>query len=151
MLRIFIWFLPFALLNAMFQQVLISIDKLRTIATSFVAATALNLALNLTLLPVFGIVAAAYATVFAEIALLILYGAALRGRGLLGRVPGPLLKPTFAAGGVMAGIAIPVGSFGWFAGAIAGGVAYVTVMIATGGVSRGELVSAYQAIRTGSR
>lgn len=149
-LRIFIWFLPFALLNAMFQQVLISIDRLRTIATSFVVATALNLALNLTLLPVFGIVAAAYATVIAEIALLILYGAALRGRGLLGRVPGPLLKPAFAAA-VMAGIAIPVGSFGWFAGAVAGGVAYAAVTFATGGVSRGELVSAYQAIRTGSR
>ncbi len=145
-LRVLIWFLPFALLNAMFQQVLISIDRLRTIATSFVAATALNLALNLALLPEFGIVAAAYATVIAEIALLVLYGAALRGRGLLGRVPGPLMKPAFAAA-VMAGIAILLHPVGWFVGAVAGSAAYVAVMFVTGGLSRQDLASAYQAIR----
>ncbi len=148
-LRIFIWFLPFAFLNAMFQHVLISIDRLRTIAISFVAATALNLALNLALLPVFGIVAAAFATVIAEIVLLVLYGMALRGKDLLRRVPGPLLKPAFAAA-AMAGVAILIGPFGWFAGAVAGGVAYALVMFATGGLNRKDLASAYQAIRSGS-
>jgi O-antigen/teichoic acid export membrane protein len=148
-LRILIWFLPFAFVNVMLQQVLISIDRLRTIATSFVAVSALNVALNLALLPVLGIVAAAYATVAAEIARLIFYGMALRGRGLMVQVPGPLLKPTVAAA-AMAGVAILVAPIGWFAGMVAGGIAYLAVMFVTRGIRREDVTSAFQAIRSRS-
>lgn len=79
-LRIMIWFLPFSYANGLIQYGLIALNKQRTLTSAFIVTMLFNLVANLVLVPMYGILGAAAATVASELVLL-----------------GPLLRATEAA------------------------------------------------------
>ena len=91
------WFLPFSYLNGLLQYILISVDRLRAITAAFTIASITNITLNLILLPIVGLLAAAYTTVIAEILLLIIYMVLLADKALVQIIARLTVKPLTAA------------------------------------------------------
>jgi len=145
-LSVLMWFLPFSFLNGLLQYVLISLDRLRSITVAFGIASFFNVVANVALLPLFGVLAAAYTTGASEILLLVIYSLALRGRGVLAASLPPAVRPAIAAA-VMAAVALALKDVNWVAAAAASGAAYAAVLAATGGISRNDLRSLTSALR----
>ncbi|MEX2315035.1 MAG: oligosaccharide flippase family protein [Thermomicrobiales bacterium] len=78
LLRVLIWFAPFAFLNGVIQYALIASEQQRRILPAFVAAVSFNLALNVVFIPAYGARAAAAATVATEVVILIAFAAVTR-------------------------------------------------------------------------
>ena len=116
-----------------------------------------NVALNIVLIPIYGIVGAA---ISADVAYAIYVGAHLRICGrLLGFSPRPLLRTTLnaaLAGAALAGVLVLFGTaelsvFEWIGGAIAGALAFLAVLIVTGETSHGELRALASTVRSAAR
>lgn len=70
-LQILILFLPFSFVNGVTQYILIALDKQSLITRAFALTLAFNVAMNLVLVPIWGIAGAALVTVLSEIVLLV--------------------------------------------------------------------------------
>jgi O-antigen/teichoic acid export membrane protein len=77
-LAILIAYLPLSYANGLTQYVLIAAGRQRLLTGAFVAALAFNVAANLTLIPRFGYVGAAWVTVASEVVLLVPFRMAAR-------------------------------------------------------------------------
>lgn len=99
-LALLIWYLPLSYVNGVTQYVLIALDRARTITVAFAAAAIFNFAVNLALVPRFGINAAAIVTVLSELVLYLPFGWVLRQE----LTPAPLWRaawrPALATGGM---------------------------------------------------
>lgn len=77
-LAIIIWYLPFSYINGLTQYALIALGRQRVITAAFAMTALFNLAVNMVLVPIWGINAAAAVTVASEMVLYIPLHRALR-------------------------------------------------------------------------
>lgn len=68
-LQLLIWYLPLSYVNGVTQYALIALDRPKTITYAFGAAAMFNLIFNLVFVPLYGVKAAAVATVLSEVVL----------------------------------------------------------------------------------
>ena len=138
-LRILVFFAPLSFLNGVFQYVLIAQGRQRDIVPVFGAAVLFNIAGNLALVPIFGVIAAATLTVLTEIVIFVAFVILSREREVkihdrlaLRR----LFRPTLAG---LAGLAvmIPVLDRPVIA-VLVGGVAFVSVGLLLGVIGPDE-------------
>ena len=132
-LAILIWFLPLSYLNGTLQYVVIASDRQWRLTPIFLAATLINVGLNLALVPTWGFVAAAATTIGSEVALLAGLGWILRRDRLLGRVLEPAARP-LVAGAVAAVVAVLLRDLSWIGAALAALATYLVVLTAIGGL-----------------
>lgn len=146
-LTILMWFLPFAYLNGLLQYILISVDRLRAITAAFAIASITNITLNLILLPIVGLLAAAYTTVIAEILLLIIYMILLADKSLVQIVARLTAKPLIASAS-MAVVLILLASTPWIAALIASLLIYVIMLFVLKATSIRDLMELKRALAT---
>jgi len=132
-LAILIWFLPLSYLNGTLQYVVIASDRQWRLTPIFLAATLINVGLNLALVPTWGFVAAAATTIGSEVALLAGLGWILRRDRLPGRVLEPAARP-LVAGAVAAVVAVLLRDLSWIGAALAALATYLVVLTAIGGL-----------------
>lgn len=132
-LAILIWFLPLSYLNGTLQYVVIASDRQWRLTPILLAATLVNVGLNLALVPIWGFVAAAATTIGSEVVLLAGLGWILRRDRLLGRVLEPAARP-LAAGAVAAVVAVLLRDVTWIGAALAAIAAYLGALIVIGGI-----------------
>ena len=72
-LRVLVFFAPLSFLNGVFQYVLIAQGRQRDIVPAFGAAVAFNIAGNLILVPILGVIAAAILTVLTEVVIFVAF------------------------------------------------------------------------------
>lgn len=136
-LTVLIWYLPLSYANGVVQYVLIAVHRQRAITVAFMVGAALNLGLNVLLIPQYGALAAAGVTISTEIVLLLAFARALHRAEL----PLPLVAAAWRpALGALAGLLAayfvsPTG--GWLA-ALAAAAVYGVVLWASGGVGPEE-------------
>ncbi len=146
LLAVLMWVLPFSYLNGLLQYVLISTDRLRPITVAFTLASTFNIALNLLLIPRIGVMGAAYATVAAEVFLLMLYGVVLRRGPLLMAPLRPAIRPVGAAV-LMLVPALLLRDINWLLAAGTAVAVYLVAIVASRGVTRADLEFARSALR----
>ena len=146
LLIVLMWVLPFSYLNGLLQYVLISTDRLRSITVAFALASTFNVVLNLILLPRIGVLGAAYATVAAELFLLVLFGIALRRGPILLAPLRPAIRPVGAAV-LMLVPALLLREFNWLLAAGAAAALYVAALVVSGGLTRADIEFARSALR----
>jgi O-antigen/teichoic acid export membrane protein len=145
-LQILIWFVPFSFTNGLLQYVLIALDQQRFITKAFLAATILNIAANLLVIPQLSYLGAALTTILSELVLLIAFGHTVRKRiGPIGLVD-LVWRPAVAAAAMaplvwllraQPALAIPAAAF-----------LYVMLFIGLGGITRSERAIVLAAIRS---
>jgi O-antigen/teichoic acid export membrane protein len=130
-LQILGWSAALVMLRGTYRQVLLAAGKARLDLRNAVVATAVNVGLNLALIPAYGIIGAAVATVAADVVWL----------GLAVLVSGSYLTPGALARSLSypAGAALAMGlcmvatqALVWPAQALLGGAAYASVLLAMG-------------------
>jgi O-antigen/teichoic acid export membrane protein len=137
-LQVLIWFLPFGFVNGITQYVLIALNRQRWITLCFFVGAAVNIALNLLLIPSFGFMGAAVVTVISEWVLLAPFWYAVRKS----MPPVPLLalawRPTLAA--CIMGLAVLwARDINMLLAVPIGALVYAIVLLALGTVTRDEL------------
>ncbi len=142
-LQILIFFLPFSYINGVTQYVLIAIDKQKSITPAVVGAAAVNIGLNLLLIPFFGYVASAALTIVTELVMLGPFCLILRRTLGPGAVPlwAVTWRPALAAGGMglaLAGLrGLGLGPFVLIVSV--GGVVYLAGLVLTGAITRQDV------------
>lgn len=102
-LRVIIWSIPIGFVNSVTQYVLIAVNQQRYLTRAFIIGVLFNVAGNLLLIPRFGYVGAAVATIFSEFSLLIPFYWSVRRH--VGVVPwASIFARPLAALGVMHGV-----------------------------------------------
>lgn len=135
-LQVLVLSVPIAALREMAVAALIARHRESSLLTVNSAAAVVNVGLNVALIPRFGVVGAAWATVLSEIVRLILAATAVRV-AVPGARPWQSLARVTAAG---AGMGLAVWLSGTAASPLAlvvGGVAYPVLLVLTGGVAFG--------------
>ena len=139
-LQLLIWSIPLSIARNVPWSGLIARGREDLLLRAIVVAALVNVILNLVLIPPYGMLGAAAATVFTEcmVGILMLYFA--RGQGLRFASPGRFWRPT-VAGVVMGASVWAVGGMHLFVGLAVGMVVYGLVLILLGGIrfSRGQL------------
>tara|TARA_B100001123_G_scaffold324296_1_gene364233 strand:+ start:4122 stop:5705 length:1584 start_codon:yes stop_codon:yes gene_type:complete len=144
-LTILMWFLPFSYLNGLLQYILISVDRLREITVAFAIASLTNITLNLILLPIIGLLAAAYTTIIAEILLLIIYLILLADRALVQIIAELTVKPLIAAT-VMTVYLLLLASSPWLVALITSLLIYLIMLLLLKAISIRELLELKRAL-----
>jgi len=140
--QVIIWSVPIGFINSVTQYVLIAVNQQRTLTRAFVLGVVFNVVGNLILIPSFGYVGAATATILSEFSLLIPFSIMVRRH--VGETPwlrvvaSPLIS--VAAMGVIAFGLIQFGVNAWLAVTVGLGV-YGLGLLATGAF-RGEDMAA---------
>ncbi|HHY54374.1 MAG TPA: oligosaccharide flippase family protein [Chloroflexi bacterium] len=140
--QVIIWSIPIGFINSVTQYVLIAVNQQRTLTRAFVLGVVFNVVGNLILIPSFGYVGAATATILSEFSLLIPFYIMVRrhvGVAPWGRVVASPLLSVAAMGVITFGL-IRFGVNDWLAVAIGLGV-YGLGLLATGAF-RGEDMAA---------
>jgi O-antigen/teichoic acid export membrane protein len=138
-LRIVIWVVPLMYTSEFLGYAVLIDNQERRVARAVVISTALNVLLNLAIVPIFGFVAAAVTTVVTEAVLVGQYAWLLRGRLRalpLGQI---LVRPMLAAIGMGALVAWLPGDWVVWTRVLAGGVAYGALSVAMGLLTRSDL------------
>lgn len=133
-LAILIWSIPVGLLRDLPVVALMARGREGTILRLTGVAAALNLLLNLVLVPRYGIAGAAVATLITETARMWIFVVAARRLGFRPPSPRRYLRPLGAAA-VMAGALLLLGPRHALVSVAGGGVAYVAALSALGGIS----------------
>lgn len=140
--QVIIWSIPIGFINSVTQYVLIAVNQQRTLTRAFVLGVVFNVVGNLILIPSFGYVGAATATILSEFSLLIPFSIMVRrhvgATPWLSVVASPLISVT--AMGVIAFGLIRFGVNAWLAVTVGLGV-YGLGLLATGAF-RGEDMAA---------
>lgn len=136
--RVIIWSIPIGFVNSVTQYVLIAVNQQRTLTRAFVFGVVFNIVGNLILIPGFGYVGAAVATILSELSLLIPFYRMVRRH--VGAVPWlqiymPATLSTAAMGAVTYGL-IQVGTNAWPAVGI--GLLVYLLSLPLTGAFRGE-------------
>ncbi|MGB1287860.1 MAG: flippase, partial [Aggregatilineales bacterium] len=102
-IQLMIWSIPIGWMNSLTQYALIALDLQRSITRAFFAAVGFNIIVNIIFIPQYGFQAAAIATIFSEMVLLVPFGI-LMHRGLEQPIGwmSLLWRPVIAATGMMA-------------------------------------------------
>jgi O-antigen/teichoic acid export membrane protein len=134
---ILIWAIPLNLLRDVPLMALLSAEGERWVFRVTLASAGLNLVLNVALIPAFGLIGAASATVLTEAVRMLL--AAWVARGLGFHLPGPrrFVKAGLATV-AMAGCLVLLPNAPVWLSVAAGGVAYLLVLAGLGGIRLGE-------------
>ncbi len=139
-LEVLIWSIPVALFRNVAMAGLIARDRQDQVLRTTTGSTVLNLILNVVLIPRFGILGAAWATVATELlrAILALRFAAQEG---LAFVPLARLARTLVAGLAMVALLVAVRPANLWVAVALGGFGYIAVLSLVGGVRfrRGQL------------
>lgn len=132
-LTILCWFLFFKFLNPIIGYTLMSINKQKTRLFSQGLAAGVNIILNFLLIPLFGIIGAASATLITEILFFCIYSTFIFRYGFPFVVLTYLVKPVIA---VLAMIGVLYAIPDLVLGVLLSGVAYVGVLLFLGSVDR---------------
>jgi O-antigen/teichoic acid export membrane protein len=137
-LRIVIWVVPLMFASEFLGYVIVIAGNERRVARALIVSTALNIVVNLILVPRFGFRAAAVMTVATEAVLVGQYLWLLRG--LVGQFSwrSLLARPLLAAVGMGAVVALPLG-LPLLLNVGLGALAYAVLLLALGVVGRDEL------------
>jgi O-antigen/teichoic acid export membrane protein len=140
--QVIIWSIPIGFVNSITQYVLIAVNQQHTLTRAFVLGVIFNVVGNMLLIPSFGYVGAATATILSEFSLLIPFSIMVRRHvGVVSWVSvfaSPLLSVA-AMGAATYGL-IQVGANGWTAVAL--GLVVYTIGLLTTGAFRGEDMAA---------
>jgi len=119
-------------LYGMIHNVLVVYDRLKVEMWVMAVGAVINIILNIILIPLYGLVGAAFATVLAEGAILLL-GLSLVWKELrVGRVVSAMFRPILAA--VVMGISLASLDFNLAASLVMGVFVYITALAAMGGI-----------------
>ncbi len=136
--QVIIWSIPIGFVNSVTQYVLIAVNQQHTLTRAFIIGVIFNVVGNMLLIPSFGYVGAATATILSEMALLIPFYLIVRRH--VGTVPwlrvfaSPVLSVT--AMGIVTFALIRLGVNAWLAVPI--GLAVYAVMLVITGAFRGD-------------
>ena len=137
-LRVLIWFLPFSYVNGLVQYLLIALEKQRFITICFLGAAIFNIAGNLILIPIYGIIGAGIITVLSELVLVIpfarLAGAEFR---ILASMVSFSWRPIVSTA-VMGAAVLLVRDDGLILAVLVGIIVYPLVLTAIGGLEPAE-------------
>jgi len=137
-LQVVIWTVPLMFASEFLGYIVVIQGREGRVAQALLLSTTFNVALNLILIPRFGLIGAAVMTVLTEALLVAQYVWSLRGilRSLhWGRI---LLRPTIAVG-AMAGAIHTARDLPLVVGALIGGAAYLAMLVALGVVGADEV------------
>lgn len=138
-LQILIWVLPLMFLTELLGNVTIIHDQEKKVARALLVSTAVNVALNLVLIPRWGLLAASVVTVLTEMILAGQYLWLLRRELAMVDFRAVFMKPGLAAG--LMGLAVFLARGANFFLAIAlGAVIYLGLLTLTGSVGRQEAI-----------
>ncbi len=142
-LQILIWSIPIGFVNSVTQYVLIAVDQQRFLTRAFAIGVAFNVVTNLIFIPRYSYLAAAATTIFSELALLIPFYYAVRRHV----APVPWIdvtwRPALAAAAM--GVVLWEGARWSLVGAaVAAGLVYVAVLLASGASREADLASLLQ-------
>ena len=126
-LAILAWFLPLSFVNGLLQYVLIAVDRQRAITRAFAIGALFNLAMNLLLIPRYGLYAASAVTILSEAVLLAVFWPVLRQEGLRPPLAALAWRPALAALLMAAAMLLAV-PLGWPVAALAGAAAYLAAL-----------------------
>ncbi len=150
--RAFVWLAPvlvFLFLNHLQLATLTALGRQRLCALATFICVPLNLGLNLLLIPAYGFVGAAAATLITELALFIMCAAfihaRLGGSGLLGRAPRPAL-----AAALMGALLYLLPGWHVLLLVALGAALYAAALIALGGLRLSELRELWGLLRPGA-
>lgn len=140
--RVIIWSIPIGFVNSVTQYVLIAVNQQRTLTRAFVLGVVFNIVGNLILIPSFGYVGAAVATILSEFSLLIPFYRMVRRH--VGVVPwlqvyGPAMLSTAVMGAVAYAL-IQIGTNEWVA--VGTGLLAYLLSLPLTGAFRGEDMAA---------
>lgn len=137
-LRILIWVLPLMFLTEMFGNVALVYDQERKVVRALLISTAFNVALNLLVIPRYGVVGASVVTVLTELVLLGQYTWILRtDLKTVDRV-NTFLKPGLAAV-VMGIVLLATRAVGVLVNVAVGAVVYAGMLVGMGVLGRQEI------------
>ena len=127
-LAILIWALPLLNLSSLCGSITTATDKERKAVRVYILAALLNILTNLVVIPIYGYIGAAVATVLTEAAALLLFYLVLRHEFPLTDLKNTVLKP-FVAGLIMGGVILilPNWPVGWLI--FIGAVAYIIILL----------------------
>ncbi|MCB9116391.1 MAG: flippase [Caldilineaceae bacterium] len=136
--QVIIWSIPIGFVNSVTQYVLIAVNQQHTLTRTFILGVVFNVVGNLILIPSFGYVGAAAATIMSEVALLIPFYLIVRRH--VGTVPwlrvfaAPVIS--VAAMGIITFALVRLGVNAWLAVSV--GLAVYAVMLVITGAFRGD-------------
>lgn len=132
-LRLLVWVVPLALVRDIPIVALMARGREQRVLHLTAWAAALNIALNLALIPPFGMMGAAASTVATEAVRMVAALAAARQEGLALAAPSRFWRAT-VAGLAMAALLIWLGPVAWWAAIALGALAYALALLAVGGI-----------------
>jgi len=140
--------IPFLYLGYVLVNVLVSSDHLTWAALATGGAGVLNIAVNLLLIPVFGIAGSALAAIAAQVSLVVIGGIAVEQTVAQSRWVQLALKPIMAGAAMLAAIAL-VGRTSWIVAFLAGLSIYLLVLVLTGALREEEFIAVRRLWRGG--
>ncbi|HEU4563856.1 MAG TPA: flippase [Gemmatimonadaceae bacterium] len=132
-LRLLVWVVPLSLVRDIPIVALMARGRESRVLHLTAWAAALNIALNLALIPSFGMMGAAASTVATEAVRMIAALAAAREEGLALAAPSRFWRAT-VAGLTMAALLLWLGPVAWWAAIVLGALAYAAALTAVGGI-----------------
>lgn len=137
-LALVIWAVPLMFLSEFLGYVVVISGDERRVARSVLISTGINVALNLLLIPIYGLVAAAIMTLVTDVVLVSQY--LWLQRGLMRRVNwGRVLVRPLLAALLMGGLILVLRSLPLPLNVAIGGLAYAILLVALGALGRAEL------------
>ncbi len=132
-LGVLIWSVPISLVRTLALAALIARERLDLVLRTTTSSAAVNLALNVALIPAFGIIGAAYATVITEAMRATLALVFTSREGFPG-LPLARFLPSLISAAAMGAVVWRLGDTNVWLEVVAGGVVYGAAMLVTGGV-----------------